>query len=376
MNKHEFYMKKALELAEKGRGTTSPNPMVGALIVKNGKIIASAYHRRPGGLHAEAIALKRAGKKAKGATLYANLEPCAHIGRTPPCSKAIIKSGIKEVYCSMIDPNPLNNGKGKKELEKNGVKVRVGILNKEAVKLNKVFIKYVTKNMPFVTIKAAESLDGKIATKTMDSKWITTQASRDYSHALRSEMDAVLVGVNTIIRDNPILTSRKNKSPIKIVLDSNLRVSESANIFSKKSPGLNIVAILRKSLKIPHILKKTWRFNKKGILVIACPGKNSRIDMEWLLKELAELEISRLLVEGGGDTIAGFLEQGLADRILFFIAPKIIGGRNAVTSVEGRGVDKVSQAIELKNVKVEMIEGDILVSGEPLNFTNGARHEL
>ena len=376
MNKHEFYMKKVLELAEKGMGTTSPNPMVGALIVKNGKIIASAYHRRPGALHAEAIALKRAGKKAKGATLYVNLEPCGHIGRTPPCSKAIIKSGIRKVYCSMIDPNPLNNGKGKKELEKNGVKVRVGVLNKEAVKLNKVFIKYVTKKMPFVTIKAAESLDGKIATKTMDSKWITTQASRDYSHALRSKMDAVLVGVNTIIRDNPILTSRKNKSPIKIVLDSSLRVSEGANIFSKKSPALNIVAILKKSLKDQHILKKAEGFNKKGILVIACPGKNSRIDMNWLLKELAELEISRLLVEGGGDTIAGFLEQGLADRVLFFIAPKIIGGRNAVTSVEGKGVEKVSQAIELKNVKIEIIEGDILVSGEPLNFTNGARHEL
>jgi len=365
MNRHEFFMKKVLELAEKGRGTTSPNPMVGALVVKNGKIIASAYHVRPGGLHAEAIALKRAGEKAKGATLYVNLEPCAHLGRTPPCSKAIIKSGIKEVYCSMIDPNPLNNGKGKKELERNGVNVRVGVLNKEAEKLNEVFIKYVTEKMPFVTIKAAESLDGKIATNSMDSKWITTDASRDYSHTLRSEMDAVLVGVNTIIRDNPILTSRKNKSPIKIVLDSKLRVPENSNIFSKKSPALNIVAILKKSLKDLHILKKAERLNKRGILVIACPGKNSRIDLGWLLKELAELEISRLLVEGGGDTIAGFLEQGLADKILFFIAPKIIGGRNAVTSVEGKGVDKVNHAIELKNVKVEKIEGDILVSGEP-----------
>jgi len=363
-------MRKVLELAEKGKETTSPNPMVGALIVKNGKIIASAYHIRPGGLHAEAIALKRAGEKAKGATLYVNLEPCAHLGRTPPCSKAIIKSGIKEVYCSMIDPNLLNNGKGKKELEKNGVNVKVGTLNKEAAKLNEVFIKYVTKNAPFVTIKTAESLDGKIATKTMDSKWITTDASRDYSHALRSGMDAVLVGVNTIIRDNPILTSRKNKSPIKIVLDSKLRVPESSNIFSKKSSALNIVAILKKSLKDPHVLKKAERLNKRGILVIACPGKNSRIDLEWLLKELAELEISRLLVEGGGDTIAGFLEQGLADRVLFFIAPKIIGGRNAVTSVEGKGVDKVSHAIELKNVQVEMIEGDILVSGEPKTLQN------
>ena len=367
-------MKKVLELAEKGRLTTSPNPMVGALVVKNRKIIASAYHRRPGGLHAEAIALKRAGKIAKGAALYVNMEPCCHLGRTPPCAKAIIKSGIKKVFFSMIDPNPLNNGKGKKELEKNGIKVSVGLLDKEARKLNEVFIKYVTKKMPFVTIKAAESLDGKIATRTMDSKWITSEASRDYAHALRSEMDAVLVGVNTIIRDNPILTSRRNKSPIKIVLDSYLRVPENANIFSRKSPVLNIVAILRKTLKHKNAMKKITRLGKKSVLVIACPGKNNRIDLKWLLRELAELEISRLLVEGGGDTIAGFIEQGFADRALFFIAPKIIGGRNAVTSVEGKGIDRISQAIELKDVKVEMIGRDILVSGKPLIHKTSMTH--
>jgi diaminohydroxyphosphoribosylaminopyrimidine deaminase / 5-amino-6-(5-phosphoribosylamino)uracil reductase len=338
--------------------------------VKNNKIIASAYHARPGGLHAEAIALRKAGQKAKGATLYVTLEPCAHLGRTPPCAKAIIKSGIKQVYCSMIDPNPLNNGKGKKELEKNGIKVSIGLLDKEARELNEVFVKYVTKKMPFVTIKAAESLDGKIATRTMDSKWITSEASRDYGYALRSEMDAVLVGVNTIIRDNPILTSRRNKSPIKIVLDSYLRVPENANIFSRKSPALNIVAILRKTLKHENAMKKIARLGRKSVLVIACPGKNNRIDLKWLLRELAELEISRLLVEGGGDTISGFIEQGLADRALFFIAPKIIGGRNAVTSVEGKGIDRISNAIELKDVKVEMIGGDILVSGKTVNSQN------
>ncbi len=357
-------MERVLKLAEKGRITTSPNPMVGALVVRNGKIIASAYHRRPGGLHAEAIALKRAGKNAKGASLYVNLEPCAHMGRTPPCVKAIIKSGIKKVYFSMTDPNPLNNGKGRRELETSGIKVSAGLLEKEARELNKAFIKYATKKMPFVTVKAAQSLDGKIATRTMDSKWITSEASRDYSHMLRSKMDAVLVGVNTIMRDDPILTSRRNKSPIKIVLDSNLRTPENARIFSNKSPALNIVAILRKSLNDPQIFKKVERFNKKGILVIACPGKKNRIDLIWLLKELASLEISRLLVEGGGDTISGFLEQGLSDRVLFFIAPKIIGGRGAVTSVEGKGVDKVSQTIRLKDVKVEMIGEDILVKAD------------
>jgi len=364
MHVHEFYMRKVLELAGKGRETTSPNPMVGAVIVKDGKVIASAYHRRPGGLHAEAIALRKAGYRAKGAALYVNLEPCAHLGRTPACTKAIIKSGIKEVFCSMIDPNPLNNGKGKKELERSRVKVRTGILAEEAARLNEVFIKYVTKKMPFVTIKVAESLDGKIATRTMDSRWITSDAARDYSHRLRSQMDAVLVGMNTITRDDPILTSRKNKSPIKIVLDSYLRVPENAKIFSKKSPSLNIAAILRKSLSDKNVIKKVERLSRKGVLVIGCPGKNNRIDLKWLLSELAELEISRLLVEGGGDTISGFLEQGLADRALFFIAPKIIGGRGAVTSVEGKGVEKVSQAIELKDVKIEMIGKDILVSGD------------
>ncbi|MFA5388422.1 MAG: bifunctional diaminohydroxyphosphoribosylaminopyrimidine deaminase/5-amino-6-(5-phosphoribosylamino)uracil reductase RibD [Candidatus Omnitrophota bacterium] len=363
MNKHEFYMKKVLELAEKGRDTTSPNPMVGALIVKNGNIIAGAYHRRPGGLHAEAIALKKAGQKARGAALYVNLEPCAHLGRTPSCVKAIIKSGIKKVYFSIKDPNPLNNGKGRRELERNGIKVNTGILSKEAEDLNKVFIKYITKNMPFVTIKAAESLDGKIATRTMDSKWITSDEARYYSYALRSKMDAVLVGANTIIRDNPILTSRRNKSPVKIVLDSKLRVPEHANIFSGKSPALNIVAVLKRSLKDPGVLKKAGRLNKQGILVIACPAKDNRIDLIWLLRELAELEISRLLVEGGGDTISGFLEQGLADKAMFFIAPRIIGGKNAVTSVEGKGIGKIRQSINLKDIEIKRIGPDILVSG-------------
>jgi len=365
MNRHKYFMKKVLELAEKGRATVSPNPMVGALVVKNGKIISSAYHARPGGLHAEAIALRKAGSKAKGATLYINLEPCAHSGRTPPCTKAIIKSGIKKVYCSMIDPNPLNNGKGKKELEKNNIRVSVGLLEGESRKLNEVFIKYVTKNMPFVTIKAAESLDGKIATGTGDSKWISSDKSREYVHGLRSEMDAVLVGVNTIIRDNPLLTSRRQKSPIKIVLDSHLKTPENARIFSGQSPALNIIAILKKSLNDRHVIKKLERMNKEGILIIACPGKNNRIDLKWLLKELAELEIAKVLVEGGGDTIAGFIEQGLIDRVLFFIAPKIIGGRKAVTSVEGKGVKNVSQAIKLKDVKVEIIDGgDILVNAK------------
>ncbi|MBU1007284.1 MAG: bifunctional diaminohydroxyphosphoribosylaminopyrimidine deaminase/5-amino-6-(5-phosphoribosylamino)uracil reductase RibD [Candidatus Omnitrophica bacterium] len=364
MSEHEFFMAKVLELAEKGRGAVSPNPMVGAVVVKSGKIISSAYHRRVGALHAEPVALKRAGKKAKGATLYVNLEPCAHVGRTPPCVDAIIKSGIKRVYCAMADPNKLNNGRGIAKLRKNNIKVSVGLLQEKALELNEVFIKYMTKGMPFVTLKMAESLDGKIATRKRDSKWITSEASRKYAHSVRSEADAILVGINTILKDDPLLTSRSRRSPIKVVLDPELKVPERAGIFSKSSPSLSILAVLKGSLGAKHAAEKVKRLNKKGVLVLSCNARGGRIDLRALLKELAELEIANLLIEGGGDTAAGFLENGLVDRILFFIAPKIIGGRDALTSVEGTGVDKVKKAIGLNNVSVERIGADILVKGD------------
>lgn len=364
MNKHEHFMKLALTLAEKGRGSTSPNPMVGAVLVKGGRVIAAAYHRRVGGLHAEALALRKAGKNAKGATLYVNLEPCSHIGRTLPCVDAILKSGVKKVYCSIKDPNRLNNGRGIKILRKNGIRVSVGLLAGQASKMNEIFIKYITKRVPFVTLKTAESLDGKIATRKHNSKWITSEASRDYGHRLRSEVDAILVGVNTVIKDNPLLTSRRNRSPVKVVLDPYLRVPESARIFSKRSPGLNILAVLMTGLNKKSTAQKAGRLSKKGVLVLACRNKAGRIDLRGLLRELAELEISHLLVEGGGDTAAGFIESRLVDRVLFFIAPRIIGGRDAITSIEGLGVDKVNKAVNLEQVKVESVGGDILVMAD------------
>jgi len=361
--RHEFFMKRALELAEKGSGSASPNPMVGAVVVKKGRIISSAYHRRPGALHAEALALKKAGNRARGADLYVNLEPCAHIGRTPACTDAIINSKIKNVFCSMIDPNPLNNRRGIKVLQRNNIKVCVGLLQEDARRLNEVFIKYVTRRMPFVTLKMAESLDGKIATRNMDSMWITSEASRDYAHGLRSEVDAILVGVNTILKDNPLLTSRRRRSPIKVVLDPDLRISEQARIFSKRSPALSIIAVLKKSLQKKSVIEKFKRLSKRGVLIISCPGKNERIDLRQFLKELSELEITHLLVEGGGDTAAGFIEAGLVDRVLFFIAPRIIGGRDAITSVEGQGVDMVKKSVRLKDVKIKTIEQDIVIEG-------------
>ena len=314
-------------------------------------------------MHAEALALRRAGNRARGAELYVNLEPCAHIGRTPPCTDAIINSRIKKVFCSMIDPNPLNNRCGIKVLQRNNINVSMGLLQGEAKRLNEVFIKYVTKGMPFVTLKMAESLDGKIATRKMNSRWITSEASRDYVHGLRSEVDAILVGVNTILKDDPLLTSRRRRSPIKVVLDPGLKIPERARIFSKKSPSLSIIAVLKKSLQKKSVIEKFKRLSKRGALIISCPGKNRRIELGRFLKELAELEIAHLLVEGGGNTAAGFIEAGLVDRALFFIAPRIIGGRDAITSVEGQGVDMVKKSVRLKDVKIKVLEGDILVQG-------------
>ena len=354
-------MKKTLELAEKGRGTANPNPMVGAILVKNNKIISSAYHKRVGALHAEALAIKKAGKRAKGATLYVNLEPCSHIGRTPPCAEALIKNKIRKVYCSMVDPNPLNSGRGIDRLRKNNIHVSTGLLKNEAEKLNEVFVKYITEKVPFVTLKMAESLDGKIATRDGDSKWISSESSRAYAHRFRGEVDAILVGVNTILEDDPLLTSRVSRSPIKVVLDPYLKIPESAKIFSKKSPALCIIAVLRGSLNNKSTMQKIKRLNKKGALVISLPGKGDAIDLKKLLKELAELEIAHLLIEGGGETAAGFIEKDLVDKIMFFIAPKIVGGRDAVTSVEGKGVDKIKKSVKLKNIELERIEEDILV---------------
>ncbi len=360
----EVFMMRALELAELGRGKTSPNPMVGAVVEKNGKIIATGYHKRVGAPHAEAVALREAGSKAKGAELYLNLEPCAHVGRTPACADVVINSGVKKVYCAMLDPNPLNNGKGVRRLRKNGIKVDVGMMDEEARELNRVFVKYITKKIPFVTLKMAQSLDGKIAAHTGDSKWITSEEARDCTHRLRSEADAILVGVNTVQKDNPLLTSRRKKSPVKVILDPYLKVPESSGIFSKRSPSLSIIAVLSSSLKKRPVIQKIKRLNKKGVLVISCKGKKSVIDLECLLRELADLEIAHLLVEGGGNTAAGFLEQKLVDRIMFFIAPGIIGGKDALTSVEGRGVDKVKKSLRIKDMEVTHIGPDLLIRGD------------
>ncbi len=349
-----------MRLAQKAQGLTNPNPLVGCVIVKNGKIVAEGFHKRCGMPHAEAEAIKKAGDRVKGATLYVNLEPCSHYGRTPPCTRAIINAGIKEVYAAMLDPNPLNNGRGIEELRRRGIKVKVGILEEEAKRLNEVFIKFITRRMPFVTVKVAQSLDGKIATPNGESKWISSEKSREYAKKLRAEVDAVLVGVNTVIKDNPLLnpeSETKQKSFYKIVLDPRLRTPIKARIFSKESIGKAILATTRYAPELSIDL------HAKKAEVLICKERNRQIDLRDLMTRLAQKEIAHLLIEGGGETIASAIKAKIVDRVLFFIAPKIIGGREAVTAVEGDGVNRLAKATRISDAKVRRIGEDALIEG-------------
>lgn len=369
----KVFMSLALGLAKKGLGKTSPNPVVGAVVVKNGKVVGTGYHKKAGLEHAEIRALREAAGKAKDATLYVTLEPCDHFGKTLPCTEAIIKSGVRKVVAAMRDPNPLNNGKGFKRLKKAGIEVVSGVLENDAKKLNEIFIKYITTKKPFVIAKIAQSLDGKIATRTGDSKWISGEESRQYVHRLRGTVDAVMVGANTVIKDDPLLTSRplktdyrlqttdqrqEVKQPVKIVVDSMLKISPMAKIFSKVSPAKVILATTKSAHK-----DRIRRFKKMGADVLILGVKNGKVDLRQLMKELGRREITSVLVEGGGELIGSLVEENLIDKFLFFISPKIIGGKNAITSVEGRGIKKFSQAPILKDIKYKKFGNDLLIEG-------------
>jgi diaminohydroxyphosphoribosylaminopyrimidine deaminase/5-amino-6-(5-phosphoribosylamino)uracil reductase len=354
----EYYMGLALKLALKAKGKTSPNPLVGALVVKAGKIIGRGFHAKAGFAHAEIVALDEAGKKAKGATLYVTLEPCAHTGRTPPCVNRIVASGIKEVVVGMIDPNPLNNGKGVTLLKQNNIKVRVGVLDEKLKEINESFIKYITARIPLVTVKVAESLDGRIATRTGDSKCITSDKSRAFAHRMRKDYDAIMVGVNTVLRDNPSLNAWfSQKKLIKIIVDSNLSISENSNIFAGDS---RVIIITLPSRPGQETENRKRLAAKASILEVK--EKSGQINLRDALKKLAGLQISNIIVEGGGTLIGSLFDERLVDKILFFISPKIIGGKDAVSSVMGSGVKRVDQAIKLRDLKIRRFGEELLVS--------------
>jgi len=350
-------MRQAMRLALKAKGMTSPNPLVGALVVKNGRIIGRGFHQRAGSAHAEVLALDEAGQKAKGATLYVTLEPCTHYGKTPPCVDRIIRSKVKEVVIGMIDPNPVNNGKGMRILQQQKIKVTVGIIEKELRAMNESFFKYITKRLPFVTVKVAQSLDGKIATRSGDSKWITSDKSRAYAHRMRKDFDAIMVGVNTVLRDNPRLSSWfSKKHPIKIVVDSQLSTPPQANLFSNDAVVILVTLPTQTGQQTDN--RKALTAKSK---ILEVKERSGQINLTDMMKRLAGMGITSVLVEGGGMLIGSLFDEKLVDKIMFFISPKIIGGKEATGSVMGKGIDRIERAVKLKDLKLRRFGEDILV---------------
>lgn len=346
------FMRKALSLAEKGKGKTSPNPMVGSVLVKGGKIISEGWHQRAGAPHAEAIALEKAGKNARGGTLYITLEPCCHTEkRTPPCTRAIINSGVKKVVVAMTDPNPKVCGKGLLELEKAGIRTVSGVFEDKAKELNEAYTKFIKTRMPFVTMKVAMSLDGKIATKTGDSRWITGEKARKLVHKMRSESDAILTAVGTVRADDPQMTARikGGKSPVRVLIDPELESPVNSKIFN--TPPRTII-ISRKHLP--------GNLGVKGVEAIIYKGE---LSLKWLMRTLGEMEIMSVMIEGGSSLTAHALEEGIVDKIAFFIAPVIIGGKEAYPAIGGRGVEKIKDAFKVKELKIKKIDPDFLLEG-------------
>tara|TARA_Y100000294_G_C8566455_1_gene341044 strand:- start:1355 stop:2425 length:1071 start_codon:yes stop_codon:yes gene_type:complete len=354
MISHKKYMEIAINLAEKSRGYVSPNPLVGCIIVKRGKIVGKGYHKKYGQEHAEINAIKSAGKKANNATMYVNIEPCSHWGKTPPCTEKVVEAGIREVIVGMEDPNPLVDGY--RELKFRGLKTRIGILREQAKKLNEVYIKYAKSKKPFVILKLAMSLDGKIATSTGDSKYITSREARTYVHQIRNDVDAVMIGINTITRDNPLLDSRliKGKNPIKVIVDSTLKISEKSKVL--KDPSKVIIATTKKALK-----KKIDKLHQKGVTVLILKPKKGLVDLKELIKELGKSEITSIMIEGGAELSGNAIKEGIVNKILMFTAPKLIG--NGLGPIKNLGIKKVNKAIKLKNISTKNIGKDILVIG-------------
>jgi diaminohydroxyphosphoribosylaminopyrimidine deaminase/5-amino-6-(5-phosphoribosylamino)uracil reductase len=361
------FMRLALRLARRGYGATSPNPMVGAVLVKGGKIIGRGWHRRAGLPHAEIEALRDAQKRGhnpRGATLYVTLEPCCTHGRTPPCTEAIIAAGIKKVVVGATDPNPKHAGKGFKILRRAGIEVVHGILSDECEKLNEAFNHWIVHRTPFVTVKAAMTLDGKIATASGESKWITGEKARVHGMKLRQGSDAILVGINTVLADDPSLTVRtKTRKPIqRIVLDSMARTSLNARVVSDQCAHLTTIVVSKRAPKnrVAELAKRVT------ILVAPANSKlktqNSKFELGWLLEKLGAENVTSLLVEGGGEVNASFLLGGLAQRVAFFYAPKILGGRDSRKAVAGEGVKNLANAIQLREVEWKKIGDDLMMT--------------
>lgn len=356
----EKYMKLAMQLAGNAIGRTSPNPLVGAVIVKDNRVVGCGWHRKAGTPHAEVHALNQAGELAQGADVYVTLEPCAHYGKTPPCAKALVEAKVKNVYGGLLDVNPKVAGKGFKILEDAGIHVEYGFLQDELRKQNEVFFKWIEHKKPFVVLKAAMTLDGKIATATGQSKWITNETSRAYGYKLRDIYDGIMVGINTVIEDNPMLTARVDggKNPIRIVVDSSLKIDINANVVQDKS-AKTIIATTDKADK-----DKILKLQAQDVdVIVVDKDKNDKVDIEKLLDILGQQNICSILVEGGATLSGSFVAKKLVDKVYFFIAPKIVGGKEAKTPVAGTGILNLQEALALKDIQVEKLEEDVLIIG-------------
>jgi len=361
----ERYMWMALDLARQGRGRTSPNPMVGAIIVQGSEVVGTGYHQAAGTPHAEIIALKKAGEKARDATLYVNLEPCNHHGRTGPCTEAIIKAGISRVVVAMRDPNPNVAGGGLERLDSAGIKVKEGLLENKASKLNEVFVKFVSTGLPFVGVKVAMSLDGKIATKTGESHWITGEKARQFVHRMRDHSDVIMVGIETVLKDNPRLTTRfeggGGRDPVRVVVDSTARLPLDAKVVESSSTAPTILAVTEEAPE-----DKCRALGERGVEVLHLPARKGRVDLHALLKKLAEKELSTILVEGGGTLNYSLLEDSLIDKLYIFIAPLLIGGKNSPTPFSGAGIDDLSRAWSVEDIEMKQFDRDMLLIGYPV----------
>jgi len=359
----ERFMRHALVLAEKGRGRTSPNPLVGAVVVQHGHIVAEGYHLRAGEPHAEVMALESAAGAARGADLYVTLEPCCHHGRTPPCTDQIVRAGIRRVIIPIVDPNPLVSGGGAQRLRDAGITVAIGLCSEEALRLNEAFIKFIRYGTPLVVLKAAVSLDGKIATRTGDARWISGEQSRRHVHVMRDVVDAVIVGIGTVRHDNPRLTTRLpqgGRDPIRVVVDGVGPLPLGAQVFQTDTASHTWVAV---AADTPA--ERVKSLQHRGVTVLEAGGSHGRIRLEHLLKRLGEREITSVMIEGGQGIFTSAVEEGIVDKCVLFVAPILVGGKTAPSLLGGQGIEEIGQALRLSRLRIEQLGEDVLIEGYP-----------
>lgn len=357
------YMRRALRLAARGQGRTGPNPMVGAVVVSKGRVVGEGFHRQAGGPHAEVVALRAAGARARGGTLYVTLEPCSHTRkRTPPCVPAILAAGIRRVVAAMRDPNPRVNGDGLRRLARAGLRVAVGCLAQEAERLNDGYIHRMRRGRPLVILKMAVTLDGKTATAAGESRWITGPAARRDAHRLRSEVDAVMVGVNTVLADDPQLTARSSRpvtrQPLRVIMDSALRIPITARVVSPRLRHGTLIATTRHAPRARLV-----RLRRRGISVLPLPAEKGRVSLRACLRHLARLGINRMLIEGGSELAASALRAGVVDRLRLYIAPRLLGGNDAKGVIGGACPPRLSQTLSVSHLSVKKIGMDLRIDG-------------